>query len=78
MMVDAVHARGKLRTSQLALPQAVCRKVYGTSGYDGSLADLAHTSLKTDVVFSDGWSLQMATLTGDPSTGPTATLGVPV
>ena len=30
-----------VKTSQIALPQAACKKVYATSGYSGSLGNLA-------------------------------------
>jgi protocatechuate 3,4-dioxygenase beta subunit len=75
---DATTASGKLRTSQLALPEQACRRVYATDGYQQSLRNLAQTSLDTDMVFSDGYSLQLATVTGDVTGGMTATLKVPV
>jgi protocatechuate 3,4-dioxygenase beta subunit len=74
----ATTASGKLRTSQLALPEAPCRPVYATEGYDQSLQNMAQTSLETDNVFSDGYSLQLATVTGNVTDGMTATLNVPV
>jgi protocatechuate 3,4-dioxygenase beta subunit len=74
----ATTASGKLRTSQLALPEATCKQVYATDGYRQSLQNLAQTSLDTDNVFSDGYSLQLAKVTGDVSGGLTATLNVPV
>ena len=36
-----------VKTSQIALPKAVCSKVYATSGYSGSVSNLARTSLST-------------------------------
>jgi protocatechuate 3,4-dioxygenase beta subunit len=74
----ATTASGKLRTSQLAFPEAPCREVYATDGYTQSLQNLSQTSLDTDMVFSDGYSLQLAKVTGDVSNGYTATLNVPV
>jgi protocatechuate 3,4-dioxygenase beta subunit len=74
----ATGASDKLRTSQLALPEKACHQVYATQGYEQSVTNLAQTSLATDLVFSDGWSLQMATVTGDVEGGMTATLNVPV
>jgi protocatechuate 3,4-dioxygenase beta subunit len=74
----ATTASGKLRTSQLALPEAPCRLVYATEGYSQSLRNLAQTSLETDNVFSDGYSLQLAPVTGNVTDGMTATLNVPV
>ena len=75
---DATSASNKLRTTQLALPEGVSRKVYATDGYEASLGNLDQTSLQTDMVFSDGYSLQMAKMTGSVDGGLTATLNVPV
>jgi protocatechuate 3,4-dioxygenase beta subunit len=74
----ATTAGGKLRTSQLALPEDACRLVYATDGYDQSLTNMAQTSLDGDNVFSDGYSLQLATVSGDVTDGMTASLNVPV
>jgi protocatechuate 3,4-dioxygenase beta subunit len=74
----ATTASGKLRTSQMALPEAACRQVYATDGYSQSLRNLAQTSLDTDMVFSDGYSLQLGTVTGSVGDGMTASLNVPV
>jgi protocatechuate 3,4-dioxygenase beta subunit len=74
----ATTASGKLRTTQLALPEAACKQVYATDGYSQSLQNLAQTSLDTDMVFSDGYSLQLAKVTGNVTAGMTASLSVPV
>jgi protocatechuate 3,4-dioxygenase beta subunit len=74
----ATTASGRLRTSQLALPEDACALVYATDGYEQSVRNMAQTSLDTDNVFSDGYSLQLATVTGDDDTGMAATLNVPV
>jgi protocatechuate 3,4-dioxygenase beta subunit len=74
----ATTASGKLRTSQLALPEDACKQVYASEGYGQSLQNLAQTSLDTDMVFSDGYSLQLAKVTGNVTDGMTATLNVPV
>ena len=47
-----------------AYSHLACRQVYATDGYTQSLQNLAQTSLDTDMVFSDGYSLQLATVTG--------------
>ena len=75
---SATQGIGKLRTSQLALPQDVCETVYATDGYEASVANLAKVSLDSDMVFADGYSLQMATVTGSVDEGYVATLNVPV
>ncbi|KRC66443.1 hypothetical protein ASE12_17720 [Aeromicrobium sp. Root236] len=75
---DAQKATGRLRTSQIALPEDACKLVYATSGYEQSITNLAQTSLDSDMVFSDGYSLQMATVTGNVDDGMTIRLNVAV
>ncbi|MFC4783637.1 dioxygenase family protein [Nocardioides sp. MAHUQ-72] len=76
---DATSYTNKLRTSQLALPQDVCEQVYGTAeGYDASVANLAKVSLSSDMVFADGYSLQLAKVSGSVDAGYTISLNVPV
>jgi protocatechuate 3,4-dioxygenase beta subunit len=76
---DATTASNKLRTSQIAFPEDVCSTVYSSAdGYDASVSNLKQVSLDTDNVFSDGHSLQMATLTGSVSKGYELQLAVPV
>lgn len=77
-LATATKAGTKLRTTQLALPEAACKEVYATDGYASSLTNIARSSLQSDNVFSDGWTLQLATVTGSVSAGYVATLGVPV
>jgi len=75
---DATSASSKLRTSQLALPEDVCAQVYEADGYDESVGTLRQTPLDSDMIFSDGYSLQMAAVTGSNDDGYVATLNVPV
>ncbi len=77
-LARATGAADKLRTSQLALPQDVCDDVYATDGYEQSVENLAQLSLETDGIFSDGYSLQMAKVTGSVAEGYTVSLNVPV
>lgn len=73
----ATTSSNKLRTSQLALPQAACSNVYNnTSGYSSSVTNFSQISLLTDNVFSDGYSLQLSSVTGNLTDGYTATLVV--
>ena len=73
--LSAATSKGsKLKTTQLALPEDACRTVYATTGYSSSIRNLEQTSLSTDMVFRDGWSSELATVTGDTSNGFTATL----
>jgi protocatechuate 3,4-dioxygenase beta subunit len=74
----ATSASGRIATSQLALPEDVCNAVYATEGYEASVRNMQRTSLSSDMVFRDGVDRQLATVTGDPSSGYTATLNVPV
>lgn len=77
-LADATTASNRLRTTQLALPQDVCEAVYADERYRGSADNLTQLSLDSDMVFADGWSLQMPTLTGSVEEGYVATLNVPV
>ncbi|MDX6233142.1 MAG: hypothetical protein QOH68_2146 [Nocardioidaceae bacterium] len=75
---DAQKATNKLRTSQIALPEDASKLVYASTGYEQSVSNLAQTSLDSDMVFSDGYSLQMATVTGNAEDGMTIKLNVAV
>ena len=75
--LSAATASGnKLHTSQLAFPNDVSNTVYASSGYGTSVGNFSRISFETDNVFSDGVSLQMASLTGSVSAGYVATLDV--
>ena len=75
---DATSASEGVKTTQLAFPEDVCKKVYAASGYERSATNLSGSSLETDNVFSDGHASQLATLTGNTRSGYTARLTVPV
>jgi protocatechuate 3,4-dioxygenase beta subunit len=77
-LAAATSVSNKIGTSQLALPKASCDSVYATTGYQASVANLAGVTLATDNVFGDGSALQVATITGDVSTGLTAALTVAI
>jgi protocatechuate 3,4-dioxygenase beta subunit len=74
----ATFVSNKTATSQIALPKATCDEVYASSGYEASVTNLSRVLLATDNVFSDGSSLELATITGSVSGGLTATLTVAV
>lgn len=75
---DAVASGPIVATSQIALPQAECERVYATAGYETSLANLGGISLRSDNVFGeDGGVRQLATMTSARD-GYTATLTVPI
>ena len=63
-LAEAQAAGSKLVTSQIALPQDACAAVYATSGYAQSVSNLSQVSLATDMVFADGYSTQLGTVTG--------------
>ena len=77
-VAKATSADNKLRTSQLALPEDVCNDVYATEGYEQSVSNLSRLSLESDGIFGDGYSLQMAAVTGSVEEGYTVSLNVPV
>jgi protocatechuate 3,4-dioxygenase beta subunit len=72
----ATSFSNKLKTSQLAFPNDISSAVYATSTYTGSAANLAKISFATDNVFSDGVTLELVTITGDVTSGYTATITV--
>jgi protocatechuate 3,4-dioxygenase beta subunit len=75
---SATRVANKTATSQIALPKETCDLVYATSGYEQSVTNLSRVSLATDGVFADGYSLELATMSGSVSGGFTATLTVAV
>ncbi|WP_106399749.1 dioxygenase family protein [Actinocorallia populi] len=77
-LAKATASAKGIKTSQLAFPEAACAEAYTAPGYERSAAHLARSSLAEDGVFADGHSLQLATVTGDPESGYTARLNVPV
>jgi len=73
----ATSYANKIKTSQIAFPTDVCTTVYSTaSGYSSSLTNFNRISFASDNVFSDGYSTQLATLTGSVAAGYVATLTV--
>jgi protocatechuate 3,4-dioxygenase beta subunit len=75
-ITDASNA---IATSQVALPEDVCNQVYGQNGYEQSVSNLSELSLDTDNVFSDdGGASQLATVTGDVTSGYSVSLAVGV
>ncbi|ABW13176.1 intradiol ring-cleavage dioxygenase [Parafrankia sp. EAN1pec] len=68
-----------IATSQLALPQDVCAKVFTQPGYEASVRNLAQVSLDSDGVFGDdGAASQLATVTGDVTGGYAVSLALGV
>jgi protocatechuate 3,4-dioxygenase beta subunit len=75
---DITDAANAVLTSQIALPEDVCRTVYARSAYDGSAANLSDVTLESDGIFSDSHEQQVATVTGSVSRGYTAAIEVPI
>ena len=74
----ATGSGAKLKTSQIALPEAACQAVYATQGYERSVQNLAETSLDGDMVFSDGYASELARTSGDAGSTITVKLNVGV
>lgn len=77
-VANATTGKNAKSTSQLALPEDACKAVYATSGYETSAKNFPQTPLKSDNVFSDGWTTQTPAISGSASTGYTATLVVAI
>lgn len=79
-LAKATSSGNKVKTSQLALPVDACNAAYATTGYSASVTNLSRISFAQDNVFSDGTSLQLASVTGSAEAGYVATLtvGIPV
>jgi protocatechuate 3,4-dioxygenase beta subunit len=72
-------AGNAIATSQVALPQDACDTVYAQRGYEQSVQTMSQVSLDDDNVFGDdGGKSQLATVTGDASSGYTVALAVGV
>lgn len=73
---DSTHA---IATSQVALPDDVSAVVYALSEYSGSARNLSQVSLDSDNVFSDdSAALQLATVSGEATSGYVVSLTVRV
>ncbi|MNY59639.1 hypothetical protein D3C86_1961100 [compost metagenome] len=74
----ASNASNRIKTSQFAFPNATCNEVYATTGYSASVRNFSQISFATDNIFSDGYSLQLASVTGNVTDGYVATLTLAV
>jgi protocatechuate 3,4-dioxygenase beta subunit len=77
-LAAAGSASNQVKTSQLALPRDACDAVFATSGYEASVTNLSRITLATDMVFRDGVTLELASVTGDVESGYVATLDVAI
>jgi protocatechuate 3,4-dioxygenase beta subunit len=74
----ATTGASALKTSQLTYDHALLTAFYAAagSGYSASVSNHANSSPTSDNVFSDGYSTQLATLTGSVAGGYSSTLTV--
>lgn len=77
-LAKATSAANRIKTSQFTFPMATLNEAYAATGYSASVRNLASMSYASDNVFSDGTTLQMATMSGNATTGYKATLNVGV
>ena len=77
-LAKSTSAANRVKTSQFTFPLATLNEAYTSSGYTSSVSNLARISYATDNVFSDGTTLQMATVSGTAAQGYSATLTVGV
>lgn len=82
-LAKAVSAANRIKTTQFTFPMATLSEAYTASGYTASgytasVRNLSQISYAADNVFSDGTSLQMATVTGNATQGYVVTLIVAV
>ena len=78
-VADATSSGPIVKTSQIALPQEACDAVYATDGYSASVRNLSQVSLQRDNVFgNDAGIHQIATMSGNTSSGYTSALTVGV
>ena len=77
-LADAMNVENRVRTTQLAMPQAACDEVFATAGYEASVQNFAQTSLDSDNVFRDGSDVQVAEVGGSVEAGYAAMLAVAV
>ncbi|RFP13713.1 MULTISPECIES: intradiol ring-cleavage dioxygenase [unclassified Duganella] len=77
-LAKSTSAANRIKTSQFTFPMATLNEVYASSGYSASVRNLAQISYASDMVFSDGYSLQLAAVTGNVTDGYVVTLTVGV
>jgi protocatechuate 3,4-dioxygenase beta subunit len=71
---EATSQANTLGISQIAMPETTCKVVFKESGYEASVNNFSMTSLATDMVFSDGYDLELPTIAGSVSAGYTVSL----
>jgi len=77
-LAQSTSASNRIKTSQFTFPMATLNEVYATTGYSSSATNLTHISYATDNIFSDGYALQLGTMTGNVTDGYVVTLTVAI
>src|SRR5471032_728794 len=77
-LAKSTNAANRIKTSQFTFPMATLNEAYAASGYSTSVRNLAQISYATDGIFSDGYALQMAAVSGNVTDGYVMTLTVGV
>lgn len=77
-LVKATNSANKLKTSQFTFPMAMLNDSYQATGYTNSVRNLAQISYASDMVFSDGTSMQMVSVSGNATQGYVVTLSVAI
>lgn len=77
-VASITDATNNVLTSQIAMPEDECSAVYEDSRYTESPANFANVTLATDNVFSDGWDMQLPTISGSVADGYTMSIDVPI
>ena len=72
------HIHFEVFPSLASATKATNDLVYAVAGYEQSIRNAAQVSLTSDMVFSDGASLELATITGSVAAGLVASLTVAV
>lgn len=68
-LAQAISGNNDVKTSQLAFPNDVSKTIYNTAEYAVSKTNFTNLSFASDGVFSDGFSSQLCTVTGDLANG---------
>jgi hypothetical protein len=77
-LAQSTSAGNRIKTSQFTFPMTTLNEVYATAGYGSSASDLARISYASDNVFSDGYSLQLGSMSGNAADGYVVALTVAV
>jgi protocatechuate 3,4-dioxygenase beta subunit len=69
-LAKATGTANVVHTSQLAVPEEACKAVFNAvPEYSASIKNLSQITLATDNVFGDGYTSELATISGDVASG---------